>query len=572
MPDMLFRRCGLVLLFSFAFFMMTASLLSAQSAGDAAAAALYVRWAEDAISRGSWSEASIVLERGADYADVSSDLSYLLALARFYFKKPGGAVLEAVRRALGTDRWNNYLPEDALLLEAEQLVILKSYGEALNILAGVSESPESARLRLLALRFSSRTDEFLRYTEEAINRFPRETELIRIFLDYLRVEDIFGLYPRQSERDIFNLIERRLPFLLPLNPELAWMAAPFIRDTAEARRLVAAYRAVNEPVPASFPITLNLGLVDQRIILEELFAPQNRAAGLDIALLDTVWDLLDNEGREIFRRNLLQYSGVISIDTNFDGIPEAFVAYQNGMPVSYQADDNQDRVLELIVEFEAGLPAAAMISLPPEAGFGRSASLLGEEDVRRIKIKWEQYPAVLNAELEGERFIFRPFSFFYAPLQFREYPSQVLQNQFSLDYSSGTVQARNILFPERNTMIAALTRRVLIANSYQVERASAEFSGAVEVIELNSSIPVRAREYLDGRMISETDFLRGRPIAQRVDLDLDGRLETVRHFRRSSLTQDGTLAPPETLLDYERDYDYAQSDWAGDGNYEYQYY
>jgi hypothetical protein len=73
-------------------------------------------------------------------------------------------------------------------------------------------------------------------------------------------------------------------------------------------------------------------------------------------------------------------------------------------------------------------------------------------------------------------------------------------------------------------------------------------------------------------MISETDFLRGRPIAQRVDLDLDGRLETVRHFRSSSLVQDGTLALPETLLDYERDYDYAQSDWAGDGIYEYQYF
>ncbi|MDR0314091.1 MAG: hypothetical protein LBI14_10915 [Treponema sp.] len=570
---MIFRHCGLVLFFSIVFFMITPAVLSAQTAsrGDAAAAALYVQWAEDAINRGSWSEALIVLERGVDYANVSSDISYLLALARSYFQRPVGAVLEAVRRAIGTDRWNNYLPEDALLLEAEQLIILKSYGEALNILTGVSESPQSARLRLLALRFSSRTDEFLRYTEETFNRFPRETEPIRIFLDYLRVEDIYGLYPRQSERELFSLIERRLPSLLPLDPELAWMAAPFIRDTAEARRLVAAYRAVNEPVPASFPITLNLGLVDERIILEELFTPQNRAVGLDIFLLDTIWDLLGDEGREIFRRNLLQYSGVIKIDANFDGISDAFVAYQTGLPVSYQADDNQDRVPELIVEFEVGLPTFALIALPPEVSFGRS--VVSEEAVRRIRINWEQYPAVLNAELEGERFIFRPFSFFYAPLQFREYPTQVLQNQFSLDYSGGTVQARNILFPERNTMIAALTRRVLIANSYQVERASAEFSGAVEVIELNSSIPVRAREYLDGRMISETDFLRGRPIAQRVDLDLDGRLETVRHFRRSSLTQDdGTLVPPEILLDYERDYDYAQSDWAGDGNYEFQYY
>jgi hypothetical protein len=202
-----------------------------------------------------------------------------------------------------------------------------------------------------------------------------------------------------------------------------------------------------------------------------------------------------------------------------------------------------------------------MIALPPEAGIGS----------RSLSIFWEQYPAVLIAELEGESFIFRPFNFFYNPLQFREYPSQVLVNQTSLDYSSGTVRPRNILFPERTTA-AALTRRVLIANSHRVERAGAEFSGAVEVIELNNSIPIRAAEYLNDRMISETDFLRGRPIAQRVDLDLDGRLETVLHFRRSSLVTDGTLALPETLLDYERDYDYAQSDWDGNGVYEFQYY
>jgi hypothetical protein len=92
-----------------------------------------------------------------------------------------------------------------------------------------------------------------------------------------------------------------------------------------------------------------------------------------------------------------------------------------------------------------------------------------------------------------------------------------------------------------------------------------EFPGAIEVVELSASIPIRAREYLNGRMISETDFLRGRPIAQRIDLDLDGRMETFRRFRRVSLVVDGILPPPETLLDYERDFEYVESDWDGDG-------
>ena len=176
---------------------------------------------------------------------------------------------------------------------------------------------------------------------------------------------------------------------------------------------------------------------------------------------------------------------------------------------------------------------------------------------------WERYPAVAYAELEGERFVPRPQNFFFAPIQFRDITSRGISNQ-----GSGS---EGVLFPEKQ-MTAALTRRVLIANAYMVERPSVEFQGALEVIELNQSIPIRAREYLNERMISETDFLRGRPISQRVDLDLDGRLETVRRFRNSSLVQDGVMPAVESLLDYERIFEYAESDWVGDGNLEIQYF
>jgi hypothetical protein len=97
------------------------------------------------------------------------------------------------------------------------------------------------------------------------------------------------------------------------------------------------------------------------------------------------------------------------------------------------------------------------------------------------------------------------------------------------------------------------------------ERPSAEFRGGIEQIELNASIPIRAREFLDGRLVSETEFLRGRPQLQRIDLDLDGRPETVRHFRRTPST---AYDDPSTLLDYLKDFDYADTDRDGDGIFE----
>ena len=528
------------------------TLAHAQNLGDYAIAEHYVSWAEEAMSQGRWSEALVVLERGSDYADVSSDISYLLALARSHFNHSLVSVLQALRRALATQHWNNYTPQDAHLMEAELFIGLRFYDEALGILSLVDEVPESARLRLLALRFRSDFEgasrlEFYHYTEEAMNRFPMSTGVVRVFLEYLKAEDAKGNYPNERELAIFDLIRRRLPALIPIEGELAWMAAPFLGDVEETRRMVAAYRAIHEADPASIPIALNLGVIDENIALEELFSIRNRINGIDLALMDMIWELLrHDEGRDLFQRYLSSFSGVITSDSDGDGIPEAIAHYANGLLTYYHYDGIQSGIPELHIYFEAGTPTNAILNFPAEAGTGRSVSSIRGEEPRRVSIKWNEYPALMEAELEGERFFFRPFNFFYAPVQFHPF----------LD----------ILFPEKDPMSAALSRRSLIANSFQIERPSQEFPGAIEIIELNMSIPIRAREFLDGRMISETDFIRGRPIGQRVDLDLDGRLETYRRFRVPSLTANGELPPPEVLLDYQRIFDFVESDWYGDGN------
>jgi hypothetical protein len=96
-----------------------------------------------------------------------------------------------------------------------------------------------------------------------------------------------------------------------------------------------------------------------------------------------------------------------------------------------------------------------------------------------------------------------------------------------------------------------------------VERPSLEFSGGIESVELAQGIPVAAREYSSGQLVSEKEFLRGRPQLQRVDLDLDGRMETVRVFRH-----DYQAVELEDLWNYDRNIEYTVSDWDGDGIFE----
>ncbi|MDR2134161.1 MAG: hypothetical protein LBP27_03555, partial [Treponema sp.] len=313
--------------------------LPPEEPGDAAAADRYLLWAEQAVAGGRWKEALAALERASDFSGVSSDLSCLLARARRHEGKSGGAVLEALGRALEAGRWRRYSVDEARLLEAEELITLRNYPAALAALAGVSDSADSAALRLAALRGLPGAAEFRRAMAEALDRYPRDPRPARIFFSYAR-----NRIPEEGEQALMDTILGRLPLLLDSDPDLAWMAAPFMRDTEEARRLVSAYRAGGlsrsaagappdagappefRPGPGSIPVSLSLGLTGDLEAVEELFAPAphgavrgagpagSRAAeiSLDRELVAEVSGLLRSaEGRDLFAEKLLAFSGVI---------------------------------------------------------------------------------------------------------------------------------------------------------------------------------------------------------------------------------------------------------------------
>jgi hypothetical protein len=160
-------------------------------------------------------------------------------------------------------------------------------------------------------------------------------------------------------------------------------------------------------------------------------------------------------------------------------------------------------------------------------------------DGSRVFLEWEQYPAALRAELGDTIYILRPGDFFFHPLQFRDFLGS------------------NLLYPERG-FIRQISRRALVSMALVIERPGRIILGSLERTEMQGGVKRRSREYLGDMLVSETEYLLGQPLVQRIDLDQDGRLETVRRFRRSdfSLDDTGELVSSE-------------SDWDGDGVYEY---
>jgi tetratricopeptide (TPR) repeat protein len=505
----------------------------------------YVRWAGEAIAAGRWNEALAGLERGADYADLSSDLSYLLALARSRNHRPLGAVLEALRRAGETGRWNLCSPDQALILEAETLITLRNFSAALNLLAGAPENADAAVLRLRALRGLSAAGEFRRAMEAALEQYPRDPRPALIFFEYAREAS-----PEGGDPALMNRVLGRLPYLVEAEPRLAFLAAPFIKDRDEARRLLGAYRGVNRPLPQSIPAGLSLGLIDEAAAVEEFFSGDGGEQVFDRDLVREIFSLLRNEAaRRLFRERLFRFSGLLTADDDRDGFPESRVRYRDGSPEEYSRDADQDGLPELRVFFDAGGGPqwAEQVVLPRAAE--EFALPVRDEDRIKILVLWERYPGVLRSELEGITYIPGPGEFLFSPLR--------------LSALAEDGAGPGLPFPVYDPLNGGISRRALGASAITIQRPSAEFEGAVEWIDLRRGVPLRAAEILEGRPVSVTEFNRGKPVSQRIDLDVDGRMETIRRFRDQA-----AFSAEEGLPELEKILEFSESDWDGDGIFE----
>jgi len=525
--------------------------------GDSAIADRYFLWAQQAIKAGKWTEARNALNRAADFADVSSDVSYLLALARFNTNESRGSVLQALEKALRTGRWTHYGETDARLLQAQQLVAMRRYTAALDSLAIFRppvETADAAMLRLAALKglvnggAVSYSAEFRRSMYDAMNRYPRDTRSIRLLFDYAKYAYANGREPNSDDIAMIELALERLPFLIPADPDLAWIAAPFINDIEKTRRLLANYRAVSpKPNPASLVPALNLGLLDDLDAIEELFAPVVANAAkfvVDKDLLVNLWNLLRTEDdRNYMAQKLRAFSGTITEDEDHDGYPESRAVYKLGVLEEYHFDADQDRLEDVTITFKSGKPQWARMPLLPADVF------------------WECYPAVQQTMLESALYLPVPGGFRFEPLGFIEICAS--------DSTPG------IIYPLREPLQEGITRRLLSSFAVSVQQPSMEFEGGIEHIYLDNGIPARSEVIKDNKVVSFTEFENGRPLVQWLDLDLDGRMETVRRYRRNFFTDRSALSWDELQVRLSRSgsdlrqlLESSESDWNGDGVFE----
>jgi tetratricopeptide (TPR) repeat protein len=540
-----------------------------QGYDDANAARQYVNWAKTAIDEGRWSEALAGLERAADFANVSSDVSYQLALARSHEGKNRNGIIESLDHALDVNRWVIYNKNDALLLKAQQLIAMRKFSSALSILDDTVSNSDSVCLRLMSLKglaagigdsgYNAITaaERFRTLMLSAMDRYPRDPRPLRIFFEYARNRKPELSQMPQSDLNILELALRRLPFLLESDAELAWMAAPFMRSVDDARRIMLSYRAGGlsgvqsrdfRPRAESIPVALNLGLIDDITAVEEFFSgtrginsplpPGISANGdpvIDFETLNKISGLLRSEmGRDLFTQRLLVFSGAIISDDDHDGFIDSITYYRSGVIEGFAFDMDQDNVSELRIKFLADVPASAEYIVSGQVS----------------QIIWERYPSVERVTFADEIFSFRPAHFQFQPV--------------SYIVLGGSGIYAGLPYPVLSYRLD-LTRRTFVSFCVDITRPSVEFKGAVEKIFFERGFPVQAVEIIGGQYVSFTEFERGIPVIQYLDLDADGRMETVRRFYRPGVNY---LWPDENeKYDYRKLIASSESDWTGKGRY-----
>jgi len=527
---------------------------SVQGFGDGEAAQKYAEWIKKAVDEGRWSEALAAAERAADFSNVSSDISYQLALTLTHEGGSRTGAINALDRALEINRWVIYNENQALLLKASQLTATRRFASALSVLDKAEESADSAVIRLLALRgmaFSGSTargfdpvialSRFRSHVLAAMDRYSRDPRPLRVFLEYARNRKSEPSELTQSDQKLLELALKRLPFLLEADNDLAWLAAYFIGDTEQAKRYVSAYRSGGipsvqdrnfKPVPASVPIALNLGILDDTRAIEELFSVEPMNAGV----MNEVYGLLrSEEGRDLFTQKLLSFSGTIISDDDNDGYIDNKSLYKSGVVREFMIDTAQDNIFDLHVSFSSdGVPVTARIPV------------MGN---KTAEVQWERYPSVKQITIVNERFFFRPADFKYMPV--------------NLVTFGGSKKYAGPEYPVLLPQYAELTRNAIVSFCSNIQRPSMEFDGATEELFLERGIILRAEETSGGKQISVTEFERGSPVIQRLDMDMDGRMETVRRFHRS----DSTWSNLDETFNYRRLIASSESDWTGQGKF-----
>lgn len=343
-------------LFASIFFLLLPSTLAFAADRDPATSAVYLDQARALYASGDFAAAQRMAESSLQFFPDSSEALYLSARISLRSQENTRKGIESLRKAIAADTWSTTNPDTASQELAGVLVRIGSLAEAVltlqRLVAREPEDPENILLLAEAFSKNGRGDLAEKTAAAGLKQFPK-TEGLSLLSS--RLAEARGNL--DAARSFAAAGLRELPDSMPL----LLRSAVLEPDPERRVRAVDDYLSRGGKEPLAPVLGMEAGPKDPEKYLSAFIA-NGGLSRLDLTRRVALATAGASALASSFQAELARFTGRRDLDIDGDGFYEERWQYQNGTPVMWIRDANEDGIPEHSAAFSSG--AVASLTVP----------------------------------------------------------------------------------------------------------------------------------------------------------------------------------------------------------------
>ena len=474
--------------------------------------------AKEYASSRAWSSVESLASQGLAYDDTISDLYYMLAYAKNQLGDAKAEVIPLVQASLTGGEWVDYNRDSARVLYAD---LLCDTGNAALVPAILDASPliysaDAEYIRAKAYYIIATPDSLSKArakVDSARKIYPLDTRFPLLFYKYENPQSQNAEVRRLADF-FFTKISQYAAAAPDKDTELEIYAALFARGEEQVRMLQSFNgRGLRHPLFAK--VALNAGLLTQQEAFDYITSFAN--VEIDIkTLLDFIPCITETQVKVQANTYFTSFEGLLTQDTDGDGIVNMYVKYYRGRPDNIIYDKNQDGITDWQIIADFGVPIHAFI--PPQG----------------LELDWDTFPYLSYAVYRG--------SARDTLLTFRLVRDEVAWSPVTIEIEQSIAAATGaefyvpLLIPDAPTV----TDDLLMTACYEYSMPSSEKENAsITFTVLDGRLQFASYADSEGKVYAQTHFVDGFPYSRLVDRDDNGSFETTEVY---GYDYDGSMA------------------------------
>lgn len=510
------KLTGICVFFISSFFMFSQSF-SVDSVNRRTAVRC-LKLAESYLSSGDFGNALAQSELGLNYDDSVADLWYVKAAAKSGLGESKADVLPLVMKSITEGEWVDYNRDGARVLYADLLCDTGNYVQAIAILDSkpfvYSADAEFIRVKSY---YCMRTEESIIKARDKVNSarkiYPSDVRFPHIFFKYEydlhRLNNAGNIEIENSNEVLVKKIIESFIAKMPEydNPDAELeIYAAYFAEGERRKRMIQAFAAHGMKHPLYAIVALQCNLISQ-LEASDYFCSFADNAVSSTMLEDFISLLTDDIAVKAMREHLNVYSGVLSIDTDYDCNGNLFVKYSRGRPEHFFWDANNDGINEWDVKCDFGVPEELNLTQG------------------NIQLTYGKYPSIVKAVYKSERLseglaVFNLMDEVLDWTPVNIVPFEAAKKSLDIDF----------FVPLVKTDTETLDENMILYNCSSYEIASSEREGAKIVFKVLNGFPQSAAYYSYDKIYAHAFFEDGFPSVRSVDNDDDGIFEILETF------------------------------------------